>query len=104
MKWIPIRVSKYTRALHPDDYKEGLPQPGVYEGAYNYRDMIVGNDGGTWVGRDDVAETWLQEKRTYEASKQVHYANDAKGKAPRKKTTTKRKQKPLPEQDVEKEE
>jgi hypothetical protein len=101
MKWIPIRVSKYTRALHPDDYQEGLPQPGVYEGAYNYRDMIVGNDGGTWVGRDDVAETWLQEKRTYEASKQVHYANDAKEEPNRKKATTKRKQKPVPEQTME---
>jgi hypothetical protein len=101
MKWISIRVSKYTRALHPDDYQEGLPQPGPLEDADRYRTMIVGNDGGTWVGRDDVAETWLQENRTYEESKTVHYANDAKGKAPRKKATTKRKQKPLPKQTVE---
>ena len=103
MKWISIRVSKFTRALHPDDYHEGLPQPGLDEGADRYRDLIVGNKGGTWVGRYDDAEAWLLENRTYEESKTIHYANDAKGKAPRKKATTncKGKQKPLPEQTME---
>jgi hypothetical protein len=104
MKWIKIRISKFTRALHPDDHQEGLPQPGLYEGEGRYKELIVGNQGGTWVGRDDVAEGWLQDQRTYETSKQVHYANDAKGKAPRKKATTKQRKKPLPEQDVEGEE
>jgi hypothetical protein len=100
MKWIKIRVSKYTRALHPDDYQEGLPQPGLDEGEGKYRELIVGNQGGTWmVGRDDVAETWLQENRTYEESKTiVHYANDATQTTKGKKATTKRKQKPLPKQ------
>jgi hypothetical protein len=101
MKWIRIRISKFTRALHPGDYKEGLPQPGLDEGEGKYKELIVGNQGGTWVGRDDIAETWLQENRTYEASKQVHYANDATQTTKGKKATTKRKQKPLPEQTME---
>jgi hypothetical protein len=106
MKWISIRVSKFTRALHPDDYHEGLPQPGLDEGADRYRDLIVGNKGGTWVGRYDDAEAWLLENRTYEESKTIHYANDAKGKAPRKKATRKprRQQEVLRNSDLEKEE
>ena len=101
MKWIKIRVSKFTRALHPDDYQEGLPQPGLYEGEGKYRELIVGNQGGVWVGRDDVAETWLQENRTYEESKTIVYANDATQTTKGKKATTKRKQKPVPKQTVE---
>jgi hypothetical protein len=104
MKWIKIRVSKFTRALHPDDHQEGLPQPGLDEGEGKYRELIVGNQGGTWIGRDDVAETWLQENRTYEESKTVHYANDAKEEPKGKKATTKRKQKPVPKQNMEEEE
>ena len=145
MKWISIRVSKFTRALHPDDYHEGLPQPGLDEGADRYEEMIVGkNESLVWIGRDYHAGEWLithtpPEERYREAAnkmfteqpdllhvdipttdggkfrisrtfkdayvqaKDIHYANDAKGKAPRKKATTNRKgkQKPLPEQTME---
>jgi hypothetical protein len=101
MKWVKIRVSKYTRALHPDDYNEGLPQPGINEGEGKYRELIVGNQGGTWIGRDDVAETWLQENRTYEESKTIVYANDATQTTKGKKATTKQRKKPVPEQTME---
>jgi hypothetical protein len=146
MKWIPIRVSKFTRALHPDDHQEGLPQPGPLEDADRYEEMVVGkNEALVWIGKNWNAGQWLiahtplgqrfaeaankvfneqpdllhldiplsdggkfRISRTFEEayiqSKTVHYANDAKGKAPRKKATTNRKQKPLPEQDMEEEE
>ena len=87
--------------MHPDDYKEGLPQPGINEGEGKYRELIVGNQGGTWVGRDDVAETWLQENRTYEESKTIVYANDATQTTKGKKATTKQRKKPVPEQTME---
>jgi len=106
MKWIPIRVSKYTRALHPDDYQEGLPQPGLDEGEGKYRELIVGNQGGVWVGRDDIAEIWLKDQRTYEASKQVHYANDATQTTKGKKAKRKPRRKPevLRDENMENEE
>lgn len=97
MKWISIRVSKYTRTLHPEDHQEGLPQPGLDEGAGRYRDMVVGCQGGVWVGRDDVSKAWLEEN-----SNKEEYANDAKKEAPKKKRPIKKaRKKPLPKQKVE---
>jgi hypothetical protein len=146
MKWIKVRVSKYTRALHPDDYQEGLPQPGQLEDADRYEEMVVGkNEALVWIGKNWNAGQWLithtpMEQRFAEAankvfneqpdllhldiplsdggkfrisrtfeeayiqSKHIVYANDAPQTTKGKKATTKRKQKPLPEQDVEKEE
>jgi hypothetical protein len=143
MRWVSIRVSKYTRALHPDDYQEGLPQPGPLEDADRYEEMVVGkNESLVWIGKNWNARQWLithtpMEQRFAEAANKVFneqpdllhldiplsdggkfrilrtfkeaytqakhtvYANDAKGKAPRKKATTKRKQKPLPKQTME---
>ena len=43
---------------------------------------------------DDEEETWLQEKRTYEESKTVHYANDATQTTKGKKAKRKPRRKP----------
>jgi hypothetical protein len=77
MKWIRIRISKFTRALHPDDYKEGLPKPGPLEDADRYEEMIVGkNEALVWIGKNWNAGQWLithtpTEQRFAEAANKV---------------------------------
>lgn len=60
MSWTRIRVSRFTRNLHPEDYKPGLPVPGELESADRYENFhIKQNDSGEWVGRNGLVNMWL---------------------------------------------
>lgn len=63
--WKKIRVSRYTRNLHPDDAKVGLPHPGVIESSDRYEEFHVRkNISGEWVGRTGIVNNWLVSNQT----------------------------------------
>jgi len=61
MNWQKIRVHRYTRELHPEDHKEGLPSPGeLDEDPNNYELWHVKQvQSGDWVGRNGIVNNWL---------------------------------------------
>lgn len=57
--WKRIRVSRFTRNLHPEDHKPGLPEPGPLEAESDYEAFLVRqNQKGEWVGQG-TANVWL---------------------------------------------
>jgi hypothetical protein len=77
MKWKPIRVSKFTRNLHPEDYQPGLPAPGPLEDPNRYEQFVVRlNELGEWVGRDHATRLWLFSKPTTPVLSTNHTTSD----------------------------
>lgn len=58
--WTPIKVSKFTRRTHPDDYQPGLPDAGELEAPDRYEVFLVRrNKAGEWVGSNGTVNLWL---------------------------------------------
>ena len=63
--WQKVRVSKYTRNLHPDDAQPGLPNPGLIESSDRYEEFHVKkNNSDEWVGRTAIVNNWLVSNQT----------------------------------------
>ena len=61
MPWTKVRVHKYTRELHPDDYAKGLPAPADHtdDDAHYEHFVVRKNDTGEWIGRNGIVNNWL---------------------------------------------
>ena len=76
MSWIKIKVNKYTRTLHPDDHKPGLPKPDPLTVRDEWDEYHVRqNRCGEWVGRNGEVNNWL-------AINPPYHAEDAKAEQP----------------------
>lgn len=59
-KWQKLRVSRFTRNLHPGDHQEGLPEPGPIESSDRYEIYKVKkNNAGEWIGYNGEVNNWL---------------------------------------------
>ena len=95
MSWIKVRVSRYTRELHPDDHQDGLPKPGELEHDVSYEAFHVQRKGLSWIGRTDDINSWLANKPGYYAEpKKAEKASVQSKKTARQ---PRRKSKLLPE-------
>lgn len=62
-KWQKLRVSRFTRNLHPEDHQEGLPKPGPIESSDRYEIYKVKkNNAGEWIGYNGEVNNWLVKK------------------------------------------
>ena len=94
MSWTKIRVSRYTRNLHPEDHQPGLPQPGPLEdGTNQYEEYHVRqNDAGEWTGRNGTVNQWLVDNTFTNAEPtEIETATVQPKEKPTRKRGTKRK-------------